>query len=227
MMTSAVNHYFCSSIGRKQLVAVTGLLLCGFLISHLLGNLLLLAGPDVFNIYAHKLVSMGPLIYLAEVGLTGIFLVHLGLAIKLNIENLKARGGKQRYYKKTNTGHGTTFMSQTMPLTGLVLLVFIILHLLNLKFGSYYPTTVAGVEMRDLYRTTMEYFQNIGNAIWYSFAMVCAAIHTAHGFGSAFQSLGLNHGKYFKHVKRLGYLYAVLVGGGFAFLSIWAHMKGV
>lgn len=227
MMTSAVNHYFCSSIGRKQLIAVTGLLLCGFLVSHLLGNLLLLVGPDAFNTYAHKLTSMGPLIYLAEAGLALIFFVHLGLALKLNIENLKARGGTKRYAKKTNTGRGTTFMSQTMPFTGLVLLVFLILHLLSLKFGSYYPTNVGGVEMRDLYRTTLEYFQNIGNAIWYAFAMACAVLHTAHGFSSAFQSLGLNHGKYFKHVKRLGYLYAVLVGGGFAFLSIWAHMKGV
>ncbi len=76
MLTSAVNHYFCSSIGRKQLVAVTGLLLCGFLVTHLTGNLLLLAGPNAFNLYAHKLAELGPLLYLAEAALAAIFLVH-------------------------------------------------------------------------------------------------------------------------------------------------------
>ena len=222
MMTSAVNHYFRSSIGRKQLVAITGLLLCGFLVSHLSGNLLLMVSSDAFNIYAYKLASLGGLLYIIEGGLAFVFLLHLGLAIKLNIENYESRG---KYQQKTKTGRGTSFMSQTMPITGMVLLIFIILHLLNLKFGSYYETTVDGVVMRDLTRTTLEYFASATNTAWYVFAMICAALHTAHGFASAFQSMGWNHGKYFKNVKRLGYLYAIAVGGGFAFLCIWAHMQ--
>lgn len=227
MMAAAVNHYFNSSIGRKQLVATTGLLLCGFLVSHLAGNFLLLAGPDAFNLYAHKLASLGGLLYVIEGVLAVIFALHLGLAFKLNFENIAARGGAKRYHYKKNTGRGTTFMSQTMPWTGLILLVFLILHLLNLKFGSYYETTVDGVVMRDIYKTTMEYFQNVGAVAWYVVAMTAAAIHTAHGFASAFQSMGWNHGKYFKNVKRLGYLYALSVAGGFAFLSVWCHLKGV
>jgi succinate dehydrogenase / fumarate reductase, cytochrome b subunit len=222
MMTSAVNHYFRSSIGRKQLVAITGLLLCGFLVSHLSGNLLLMVSSDAFNIYAHKLASLGGLLYIIEGVLAVVFMIHLGLAVKLNIENYESRG---KYQQKTKTGRGTTFMSQTMPITGLVLLIFIILHLLNLKFGSYYETTVDGVVMRDLTRTTLEYFSSAVNTAWYVFAMICAAVHTAHGFASAFQTMGWNHGKYFKNVKRLGYLYAIAVGGGFSFLSIWAHMQ--
>ena len=227
MMTSAVNHYFFSSIGRKQLVALTGLALCGFLVGHLTGNFLLLAGSDAFNIYAHKLESLGPVLYLIELALTGIFVLHLGLAIKLTIENVKARGGTKRYEKKVKTGRGTTFMSQTMPYTGLVLLVFVILHLISLKYGTNYPTTVDGVPMRDLYRTTMEYFASTSATIWYVVAMICAALHTSHGFASSFQSMGWNHGKYFKNVKRIGYLYALAVSAGFAFLAVWAHMKGV
>lgn len=226
MVTSAVNHYFCSSIGRKQLVAVTGLLLCGFLASHLLGNLLLLVGPDAFNLYAHKLVSLGGLLYVIEAALAGVFLVHLGLAFKLTWENKVARG-KQKYAIKKRTGRGTTLMSASMPYTGIVLLIFIILHLKNLKFGTYYETTVDGVVMRDIYRTTVEYFSILGNVIWYAFAMFCAALHTAHGFSSAFQSLGLNHGKYYSKIKMIGYVYAILVGGGFAFVSTWAYLKGV
>lgn len=224
MMTAAVNHYFRSSIGRKHLVAITGLLLCGFLVGHLSGNLLLMVGPDAFNIYAHKLISLGALLYVIEGGLGLVFLVHMYLAVRLNVENYKARG---KYQMKKRTGRGTTLMSASMPWTGLVLLVFIILHLKNLKFGSYYPTEVDGVQMRDLYRTTLEYFQNPANVIWYVFAMACAGLHTAHGFASAFQSLGLNHGKYYSKIKMISYLYAIVIGGGFAVLSVWAYMKGV
>jgi len=223
MVTTYVNHYFRSSIGRKQLVAITGLLLCGFLVSHLTGNLLLLVSSDAFNLYAHKLASLGSLLYVIEGVLTVIFAIHLGLAIKLTLENMKSRG---KYQMKTKTGRGTTFMSQTMPFTGLVLLVFIILHLKNLKFGSHYETTIDGVVMRDLTKTTMEYFSSVGAVIWYVVAMACAALHTSHGFASAFQSMGWNHGKYFKNVKRLGYLYAITIAGGFALLSIWCHLKG-
>jgi succinate dehydrogenase / fumarate reductase cytochrome b subunit len=223
MVTSAVNHYFRSSIGRKQLVAMTGLALCGFLVSHLTGNLLLMVSSDAFNLYAHKLASLGGLLYVIEGALAVIFALHLGLALKLQLENMKSRG---KYQMKSKTGRGTTWMSQTMPYTGLVLLVFLILHLKNLKFGTHYTTVIDGVEMRDLTKTTMEYFQSLGATLWYVFVMICAAVHTSHGFASAFQSMGWNHGKYFKNVKRLGFIYAVLVGGGFAGLALWAHMKG-
>lgn len=223
MVTSAVNHYFKSSIGRKQLVAITGLLLCGFLVSHLTGNLLLMVSSDAFNLYAHKLASLGGLLYVIEGVLAFIFALHLGLAIKLSTENMQSRG---KYQVKKKTGRGTTFASQTMPFTGVILLVFLVLHLLNLKFGSYYEVTIDGVVMRDLTRTTIEYFSTVGATAWYVVAMIVAAIHTSHGFASAFQSMGWNHGKYFKNVKLLGYIYAVAVGGGFAFLAIYCHMKG-
>lgn len=224
MMTAAVNHYFRSSVGRKHLVAITGLLLCGFLVGHLSGNLLLMVSSDAFNVYAHKLTSLGALLYVIEAGLSLVFLVHMYLAVRLNLENAKARG---KYQMKRRTGRGTTIMSATMPYTGLVLLVFLILHLMNLKFGTYYTTVVGGVEMRDIYKTTMEYFANPVSVAWYVVAMACAALHTAHGFASAFQSLGLNHPKYYSKIKIISYLYAVVIGGGFAFLSVWAYMKGV
>ena len=114
MATSAVTHYFRSSIGRKQLVAITGLALCGFLVGHLTGNFLLLVSSDAFNIYAHKLISLGVLLYVIEAGLATVFLVHLGLAMKLNMENMQSKG---KYQQKTKTGRGTTFASQTMPYT--------------------------------------------------------------------------------------------------------------
>jgi succinate dehydrogenase / fumarate reductase, cytochrome b subunit len=226
MVAAAVNHYFRSSIGRKHLVALTGLALCVFLITHLMGNFLLLVSAETFNVYANNLTNLGSLLYVAEGGLLLIFLVHLGLAVKLNIENVRARGGVKRYLKKRNTGRGTTIMSMTMPWTGIVLLVFIILHINALKLGPVYYTTVAGIEMRDMYRTTFEYFSHVGNVIWYCFAMICAAMHTAHGIPSALQSMGWNHGKYWQRVKVIGYIYAVVIGGGFAFVTVWTHLQG-
>jgi succinate dehydrogenase / fumarate reductase cytochrome b subunit len=226
MMTTAVNHYFRSSIGRKHLIAVTGLLLCGFLVGHLSGNFLLLVGPNAFNLYGYKLSSLGVGLYVIEGGLLLVFLVHLGLAIKLQIENRAARGA-QKYAMKKKTGRGTTLMSASMPFTGIALLVFTILHLMNIKFGPHHNTSVDGVEMRDLYKVTMEYFRDPLAVAWYVVAMACAALHTAHGFPSALQSLGLNHGRYYPKLKMLGYAYALFVGVGFAFLAVWAHLKGV
>lgn len=226
MVTNSVNHYFKSSIGRKHLIALTGLALCGFLVGHLVGNFLLMVGPDAFNMYGHQLASLGAALYVIEAILAFAFLLHLGLAIKITMENRAARGN-QKYHMKVRTGRGTTIMSQTMPYTGLVLLVFVILHLINLKFGTHYDASVGETQVRDLYRLTMEFFTSPLNVVWYCFAMLCAAFHTAHGFASAIQTFGLNHPRYFSKVRFISYLYAIVVGGGFAFISIWAHLKGV
>ena len=111
-MALRVMHYLSSSIMKKQLMGVTGLLLCGFLVSHLAGNMLIIVGPKAFNIYAHTLTS-NPLIYVAEVILLSIFALHVGLAFKLTIENKLAR--PVGYYMKQPTGRGATFASTTMP----------------------------------------------------------------------------------------------------------------
>lgn len=223
-MSAAVTRYFTSSIGRKQLIAFSGLSLCGFLVGHLLGNVLLLVSSDAFNIYAHKLMSLGALLYVIEAALAGIFLLHLGLAMKMTWENKVARG--QKYYVKNRTGRGETIMSATMPYTGLILLVFLVLHILQFKFGAYYETTVDGVVMRDLYRTVVEFFQSPLNVAWYVFAMSAAAVHTSHGLASSFQSFGWSHPAWTPCVKKVGYVYAILVGGGFAVITILLHLKG-
>ena len=223
-MSTAVTRYFVSSIGRKQLIAFTGLLLCGFLVTHLLGNVLILVSANAFNLYAHKLISLGALLYVAEAGLAAIFALHFGLAIKLTIENKVARG--QKYYVKNRTGRGETLMSSTMPYTGMILLVFLILHILQFKFGAYYETTIDGVVMRDLHRLVVEFFRSPLNVAWYVFAMTAAAFHTAHGFQSAFQTFGWNHYVWMPKVKYLGYIYAVSVAGGFAFITIMTHVRG-
>lgn len=223
-MPAAPARFLTSSIGRKQLIATSGLLLCGFLVGHLLGNVLILVSADAFNLYAHKLVSMGPLLWAVEAGLAGIFLLHFGLAMRLVYENKVARG--QKYYVKNRTGRGETIMSATMPYTGLILLVFVVLHIIQFKFGPYYSTEVDGVVMRDLHRVVVEYFRSPLNVAWYVFAMTAAALHTAHGFQSAFQTFGWVHGKWTPKVKSVGVVYAIVVAGGFALITIMTHVQG-
>jgi len=222
MSTSLVAR-FGTSVVKKVAMGVTGLLLCGFLVSHLLGNFLIFVGADAFNLYAYTLTS-NPLIYLAEAVLLSIFLVHLFMATKLVIENKKAR--PVPYYSKQPTGRGATVASSTMPYTGLVILIFLVLHLLHFKFGTYYETTVDGVTMRDLYKTVIEYFKTPLNVAWYVIAMAALAMHVSHGFWSAFQSIGFNHPKYTPCIGTLSKVFAVLVFLGYSALPIFCFLQG-
>lgn len=212
-----------SSVMKKQAMGITGLLLCGFLISHLAGNCLIYVGPEAFNTYAHKLVT-NPLIYVAEAVLALIFLSHIGLAAKLTIENKIAR--PTNYYMKQPTGRGSTLASSTMPITGLIILVFLVLHIIQFKFGPYYEATYEGVVMRDLYRLLIEYFSSPIAVVWYIFCMAALGLHVSHGFWSAFQSIGFNHPKYTPVLKVLAKFYAFFVFVGFSALPIYCYMQG-
>jgi len=222
-MSSKILKYLNSSVIKKQTMGVAGLLLCGFITMHFLGNLLIFVGPKAFNIYAHTLTS-NPLIYAAEAGLLAIFLLHLGLGIRLTIENNNAR--PEKYYMKQPTGRGATFSSSSMPYTGIIILIFIILHILALKFGAYYETSHSGVQMRDLYKLVMEYFSQPSTVLGYVVAMLTLGIHLSHGFWSAFQSLGFNHPKYNNILKLISKAYAFTMAIGFSSLPIFCFYKG-
>lgn len=216
------HSYFTSSIGKKQIIAITGFGLIGFTLAHLLGNLLILLGSDAFNIYAYKLTS-NPLIYVAEAGLVSMFLLHILLAVFLKIENSAAR--PHAYYLKVKTGRGESFASSSMPYTGAIILIFIIMHLLNFKYGSEYLATVDGLQVRDLYKTVIEYFANPLYVAWYVFAMLALGIHTSHGFQSLFQSWGVNHPKYTPIIQVASLAYGLFVAIGFSTLAIFCHFQ--
>jgi succinate dehydrogenase / fumarate reductase cytochrome b subunit len=215
-------NYLLSSIGKKQVMAVTGLGLIGFVIMHLLGNLLILLGPEAFNKYAHTLTS-NPLIYAAEAGLLGLFFLHMALAAVTTIQNRQAR--PQKYYRKRGKGNGENFASLTMPYSGVVLLIFVILHLLNFKFGSQYKMEVDGIMMRDLYRTVIEYFSNSYYVAWYVFAMITLGVHTSHGLKSSLQTFGVNHPKYNFVFEATSYFYGLFVAIGFSGLAVFSYFQ--
>lgn len=224
-MSSKSSSSFLNSVVKKQIMGITGLLLCGFVLAHLLGNMTLFIGSDAFNKYAHTLAS-NPLIYVAEAGLLAIFLAHIVMAIKLIIENRAARPIPYAYSRK-HSGRGATFASSTMPISGILTLVFLVVHIMGLKFGTVYTTEVHGVVMRDLYKTTIEYFQDPLHVLFYVIAVVSLGIHVSHGFWSAFQSLGLNHPKYMPKLKCAAWAFGLLVGGGFSALAVFCYFQGV
>ena len=89
------------------------------------------------------------------------------------------------------------------------------LHLFTFKYGTHYTTTIAGVEMRDLHRLVIEIFEDPIYVGWYAVALVAVGFHLSHGFYSAFASLGIYHPRYSPWLNRLGYVYAIVVAGGF------------
>jgi len=222
-MSSRFLNYFNSSIFKKNTMAITGLLLCGFLVTHLAGNLLIFVGPQTFNSYSHTLIS-NPFIIPAEIILALIFLSHIFMAIRLTIENKLAR--PTNYYSKVPTGRGATFASSTMPITGFIILAFLIWHILKIKFGPEYSVTYDGVVMRDFYRLLTHFFQNKLHVIGYILSVAALGVHLSHGFWSAFQSLGFNHPKYNCCIKCAAKVFAVIIFIGYSALPLYFYYKG-
>ncbi|MBI2835788.1 MAG: succinate dehydrogenase cytochrome b subunit [Acidobacteria bacterium] len=214
---------FRTSIGTKVLIAVTGLALFGYLLVHLAGNLIVFAGSGLFNRYAHTLIS-NPLVIPAEVGLLAILAVHIYKTVMMWRDNREAR--PTPYYQKRWAGHTSrkSVASTTMIYSGLITLLFVVVHLKNFKYGADYP--VVDTEMRDLYRLEMEVFRDPLYVVLYVVSMVVVAFHLRHGISSAFQSLGVDHPRYTPRIRLAGTVLAIVIGGGFALIPIWAYFLG-
>lgn len=212
-----------SSVGKKIMTGVTGIALSGFVISHLIGNLLLFVGSDAFNQYTYKLMQMGTILYVLEGGLVVAFLIHAFTGMQIAINKRRAR--PQSYVKTGNAGGVSrkSIASLSMIYTGVLLFVFVVLHLKTFKFGPYYETVVGGVVMRDLYRLVMEVFRDPVYVMSYTAIMILLGVHLRHGFWSAFQSLGVNHPRYSPIIYGVGILVAVVVSVGFVVMPAWIY----
>ncbi|NER36094.1 MAG: succinate dehydrogenase cytochrome b subunit [Oscillatoria sp. SIO1A7] len=202
-----------SSIAKKAVMAITGLLVIGFLAIHFIGNLLLFAGPQAYNQYAHKLAS-NPLFYLAEAGLLLSFAYHIISGFLVWSRNRAARSEGYQIQKRLGKG---TFMSKTLMISGIVILAFLILHLVSFKFGEYIPSA-ENPDIRDLYSLVVAKF----HISWYVFTYIaCIAVmglHLSHGFQSAFRTLGLSNDRTLELLRWTSYgLAAFFVLGYSAF----------
>ncbi|MCB0304007.1 MAG: succinate dehydrogenase cytochrome b subunit [Calditrichaeota bacterium] len=216
MASQSISAAYRMTVAKKVLMALSGLFLVLFVIIHMVGNLsFLLGGADAFNKYSHTLISLGPLLYVVEAGLVLAFVVHAWNGISISLDNSRARPVKYRMLKSAGKPSKKTISSTTMIYTGLILLVFVIIHVKTFKYGPYYSTMVNGVEMRDLYRLVVEVFKQPLYTFGYLFTMLLLGYHLRHGFWSAFQSLGTNHPKYSGAIYTIGIAIAVIVAFGF------------
>lgn len=216
--------YIQSSIGKKQIQGVAGLLLCGFLVTHLLGNLLLLAGDEDFNAYVEKLASFGIGLYAAEIGLASVFLIHIGFGIWVWLENRSARPVHYAVAAKSGgveSGAGATLASRTMVFTGIAIFVFLIIHLWMFKYSGF------AEKEYGLYQVVMEELAKPYWAFGYVAVFVLLGLHLSHAVQSAFQTLGLVHPKYNPLIKGAGQVFAWAIAAGYAFLAVWAYIKDV
>ena len=217
---------FSSSIGSKFLIALTGLFLLVFLFAHLAGNLLFIAGPDAFNEYSHRLIS-NPLVYVAELGLLAIFVLHIFKTVGMIAGSYSAR--PERYAKKTwaktkSDRSRKSVSSSTMILTGTITLLFVVTHLATFKFGVYYETPEG---IRDLYRLQLAVFSSPGYVAFYIVAMAVIVFHLWHGTSSALQSLGVNSPAWTPRLQWMGRAVAAVIGLGFAILPIYTFILGM
>lgn len=210
-----------STIGGKTLVGITGLGLSGFVFAHMAGNMLIFVSPDAYNMYGHKLIT-NPLIYVAEAGLIAMFLVHLGKSLHLTYLNRVAR--PQKYAVSAAGDKGTSMVQKTLWAQGLLILLFVVLHLNTFKFGTIYEVNIDGEKVRDLHRLVVEVFQQPGYVVGYIVSLIVLGLHLSHGFGSAFQTLGLNHPKYTPMIKSISWVYAIVVAGGFISQPIYVFL---
>ncbi len=208
---------FGTSVGTKIILAFTGLALFGFLIVHLYGNLLAFLGPESYNEHAHALIS-NPLIIPAELGLVALFLTHIVKAVGNFGKNRSARPEGYGVKKWAGGASRKTVASTTMILSGLVVLLFVIIHLKLFKYGPVYTEAVTG--NRDLFRLLLDDFHKPGYVIGYVVAMLVVGLHLRHGISSSMQSLGIVPDSWTMLVLRGGMVLALLMAVLFAIIPL-------
>lgn len=202
---------FIPSIIKKQIVAFTGLNLVLFLIVHLSGNLLIYSGKEAFNAYADFLHDLGALLWVARIGLIAFFVIHIFFTILLVIENKKAR--QERY--AVSKDHKKSLAVKLMPLTGSILLLYVVLHLIDFTFKD------KSIYADGLYELVVNTLSHPVHGLWYVIAMICIGFHLSHGIQSVAQTFGVANKKTLNKINKASVALGVLVGGGFASIPLY------
>ena len=220
-----ISSYLSSSIGRKWIVALTGLGLFGFVVGHMIGNLQVFIGPEPLNRYGHFLQGLGELLWVVRLGLLAMLVAHVDFTIKLRLENRAARGTP---YAVT-TRRAATLPARMMALSGLMVLCFIVFHLLHFTAQKIDPSFLALHDDKgrhDVYRMMILGFQSKAASGFYIVAVGLLAMHLNHGIGSLFQTLGLNSAKVRPLWEKGGVAFSWLIFLGYASIPV-AVLTGV
>lgn len=215
-----LNAFLNSSIGQKVVVALTGLFLCTFLVVHMVGNLQLIWGTaEKFNVYTYAMTHNKVIKVVSYLTYASIVL-HAVMAIAVNRRNAGAR--PVAYASK---GKNSSWSSRNMVFLGVVILVYIVVHLYNfwfqLKFGEVGTVIIEGKHYKDLYPVVINAFQVPWLVALYVVSMAALSFHLIHGFQSGFQTVGVSHHKYTPIIKNIGiWVFGVLIPLGFAAVPI-------
>lgn len=222
-----ISRFLTSSLGQKVIMSLTGLFLILFLIVHMSGNLQLLAddGGRSFNIYA-AFMSENKFILVISLGLYSFIVLHSIQGIALALKNRRAKGGKYAHGKVA----GATWASKNMALLGILIFSFLCFHMGDFWFQMRFTdrltmVTYSGHDeaVQDIYSRVNVAFQNIWVVIIYLIGVFALAIHLVHGFQSAFQTLGIAHQKYSQAINVIGWIYTVVICGGFAIMPLYHY----
>ena len=213
MATSTVGfqktaQFYDSTIGKKAVMAITGLMLFGFVLVHLLGNLQLYLPLDAtgrypIDKYAEALHHLGGLLWLARGVLLVAVILHIWSSIALARTQVKAR---PTAYAKKNNAH-SSYASRTMWISGPIVLCFLIYHLLHFTGGQVHPDFQPG----NVYHNVVSGFQQWPASLFYIVGMLLLGGHLEHGFWSLFQSLGVSHPRYTPLLKIAGKVFATVI----------------
>jgi succinate dehydrogenase / fumarate reductase, cytochrome b subunit len=217
---NSIAAFYHSSIGKKMIVAITGIILILFVIGHLLGNLQIFIGPDWINGYSQHLHDLGPLLWLIRIFLICTVIIHIYVTIKLAIENRRAR--PERYIDKDYVK--ATFASRHMVMSGLIVFVFIVYHLAHFTFRKTDPRFALlkpdPLGHYDVFSMMVYGFQNYLVSGFYVLGLFLLTLHLSHGSSSFFQSLGLNDRKLTPRLAFAGRVFAWLLFIGYTSIPV-------
>jgi succinate dehydrogenase / fumarate reductase cytochrome b subunit len=209
---TAKRSFWSSTIGRKVVMAVTGVILFGFVLGHLVGNLQLYLGPQAINEYAVWLrhVGHGALLPIARITLLVAVALHIWSATSLTLDSKAARPQRYRMWEARES----TYASRTMRWGGVIILLFVVYHLMHFTWGNAHPSFVEG----DVYHNVVTGFSVPWVAAVYILAMLALGLHLKHGLWSMFQTLGVSHPRYERYAKLFAATFAaVIVVGNVSF----------
>ena len=215
------------SIAKKQVVALTGGLLVLFIMFHMAGNLLILGGRDLFNAYAGRLESLGPLLWVVRIGLFATFVAHIYFTILVTLENRRARAGRYEVFEPKDGQHWAT---KTMIYTGLLVFAFLFLHLYDFSLSDRHSSkaVILAASTQDpqgLFGLVWNRFLNVPRSIFYIVAVTAVGMHLSHGFQSTFQTFGIDRDQFNGLVDKVSVILGVIVALGFSAIPIYVIIR--
>ena len=209
-------RFWQTTIGKKAIMAVTGVVLFGFVVGHLAGNLQVFESPEKINRYAAFLKSVPSLLWGARITLLLAVTLHIWSSFQLWLLQREAR--PISYIKKANIH--STYASRTMMWSGPIILAFVIWHLLQFTLGAVHPG--APFDEQNVYNNVVLGFQVWPVSLFYIIAMTMLCYHLYHGLWSMFQSLGFSHPVYTPWLQRISKLVAILLAIGYISIPVAA-----